>query len=112
MPIQGIEITDTYLELRGVGPRGVIHIEFASIPGNGWNQNRLNKLTEAVQNLIDVRIPLNDPSLADDPDALVDPARPDFFHDGGNLVARPVTISDLAFIDGKITFTLSRTPRS
>jgi hypothetical protein len=110
MPIAGYTVTDTYLELRGVGPNGLIRIDYTDIPGNSWNQNRLNKLVAKAQDLIDVRIPLNDPSLADDPDALVDPARPDFFHDAGDLVARSIIISDVTFdnVENKLNFTLSK----
>ncbi len=114
MPIRAIErITDGSgdeigIRLLGVGKDGIIEILYADIPGNSWNQNRLNKFTERAQDLIDYRIPLGDPSLVDDPDALVDPARPDFFHDGGDLVARPVIISDVSWDGERLNFTLTR----
>jgi hypothetical protein len=42
-----------------------------------------------------------------DPDALVDPARPDFFWNKGDLVSRPVIISDVSFTD-RLNFPLTR----
>lgn len=112
MPIQSIErIMDgpdeIGIRLNGVGKDGFVEVLYADIPGNSWNQNRLNKFAERAQELIDVRIPLTDPSLVDDPDALTDPARPDFFHDTGDLVARSVIISDVSFTD-RLNFTLTR----
>ncbi len=115
MPIQSIERvynvldpdTEVGIRLNGVGKNGFIQILYADIPGNSWNANRLKKLTERAQELIDVRIPLNDPSLVDDPDALVDPGRPDFFHDGGDLVSRSIIISNVSFTD-RLIFTLTR----
>ena len=115
MPIQSVvRIYDTAdppeeigIRLNGVGPGGFFEVLYADIPGNSWNQNRLNKFVQKAQELIDVRIPLDDPSLVDDPDALADPARPDFFHDNGDLVSRSVTISDVTFTD-RLNFTLTR----
>ena len=115
MPIQSIvRLYDTSdppeeigIRLNGVGKDGFFEVLYADIPGNSWNQNRLRIFTERAQDLIDVRIPLNDPSLVDDPDALTDPARPDFFHDAGDLVSRPVIISDVTFTD-RLNFTLTR----
>ena len=115
MPIQSIiRLYDTAdppeeigIRLNGVGKDGFMETLYADIPGNSWNQNRLNKFTQRAQDLIDVRIPLSDPSLVDDPDALVDPARPDFFHDSGDLVSRSVIISDVTFTD-RLNFTLTR----
>ena len=110
MPISSITSTPTSLTLVGVGPGGVLTVNYADIPGNSWNNNRLNKLVAKVQDLIDVRIPLDDPSLVDDPDALVDPARPDFFHEGGDLVSRSIIISDVSFdnVNDILNFKLSR----
>jgi hypothetical protein len=120
MPIQSIErLYDTSdppeeigIRLNGVGKDGFMQVLYADIPGNSWNQNRLNKFTARAQDLIDVRIPLTDPMFKEggvvvDPDVLVDPARPDFFHDSGDLVARSVIISDVSFTD-LLNFTLTR----
>lgn len=53
------------------------------IPGNSWNANRLGKLTEAIQTLADLVIPLADlPS--DDPDKTATPA--ELFSEYGNRV--------------------------
>jgi hypothetical protein len=94
------------IRIDGVGKDGFFEALYADIPGNSWNQNRLNKFTARAQDLIDVRIPLS--SLpADDPDKTIDPGRPDFFHDGGDLVARSVIISDVSFTD-RLNFTITR----
>jgi hypothetical protein len=112
MPIQGIvRLYDTSdppeevgIRLNGVGKDGFMEILYVDIPGNSWNKNRLKLFTGRAQDMIDVRIPLDDPQFMEDgvvvdPDALVDPARPDFFWDSGDLVARPVIISDVTFTD-------------
>ena len=88
------------LRFNGVGKDGFFEVLYADIQGNSWNKNRLKVLIKFIQGLIDVRIPLDDPSFVDDPDALTDPARPDFFHDGGDLVARSDIITDLTFENG------------
>lgn len=100
------------IRLDGVGKDGFIEILYIDIPGNSWNRNRLNKFASRAQAEIDIRIPLDDPQFMEegivvDPDVLVDPARPDFFHDGGDLVSRPVIISDVTFTD-VLNFTLTR----
>jgi len=101
---------ETGVRLIGVGKTGVVEIMYADIPGNSWNQNRLNKFAERAQQLIDVRIPLNDPEFVDDPAGIngSDPGRPDFFWDGGDLVARSIIISNVTFTD-RLNFTISRT---
>lgn len=120
MPIQSIvRLYDTAdppeeigIRLNGCGKDGFMEILYADIPGNSWNQNRLNKFMARAQDLIDVRIPLDsdvfkEEGIVVDPDALVDPARPDFFHDGGDLVSRSIIISDVTF-DTVLNFTLTR----
>lgn len=117
MPIQSIvRLYDTSdppeeigIRLNGVGKDGFMEILYADIPGNSWNQNRLNQFMARAQDMIDVRIPLTDPSFVDDPAGPngADPARPDFFWDGGDLVARSVIISDVTFTD-VLNFTLTR----
>lgn len=94
----------------GAGKTGVIEILYSEIPGGSWNANRLAKFAERAQQLIDYRIPLNDPELADDPHGIngADPARPNFFWDAGDLVSRPVIISDVTWDGAHLRFTLSR----
>lgn len=97
------------IRIEGVGKDGFIEVLYADIPGNSWNANRLAKFADRAQQLIDIRIPLTDPSLVDDeagPNG-ADPARPDFFWDSGDLVARPIIISDVSF-DGVLNFVLTR----
>src|SRR5210317_2053738 len=109
MPIQGIQFRrestqewvtledrdpadEDGLRLLGAGPSGVLEILYADIPGNSWNANRLAKFEERANQLLTKRQPIA--SLPDDdPDKTTDPARPDFFWDGSDLVARPVIIS-------------------
>lgn len=97
------------IRIDGVGKDGFLEIIYDDIPGNSWNQNRLNQFASRAQQYIDVRIPLTDPSLVDDPAGPngSDPARPDFFWDNGDLVARPIIISNVHFTD-KLIFTLTR----
>jgi len=131
VPIRSIErLYDTSdppeeigIRLNGVGDGGFLEVIYADVPGNSWNPNRLTKLTERVQDLIDVRIRLDDEQFKEggvvvDPDALVDPARPDFFWDGtppnGYLVARSIIISDVTWDTSRtppLNFTLTRARR-
>jgi len=118
MPISGIEFhkesTDEWvqagdrdptdedgLRLRGAGHDGTgyLTIMYTDIPGNSWNQNRLNMFTARANQYLEHRTPLTDPSLVDDPAGPngSDPARPNFFWDGGDLVAKPVVISDVTY---------------
>ena len=98
------------LRLIGAGKDGILTVMYSDIPGNSWNQNRLDKFMQRAQELIDVRIPLNDPSLADDENGPngVDPARPDFFWDNGDLVARPIVIENVTFENNMLNFTVRR----
>ena len=120
MPIQSVvRLYDTSdppveigIRLNGVGKDGFMEVIYDDIPGNSWNQNRLNMFTARAQDMIDVRIPLDSDEFKEegvtvDPDALTDPARPDFFWDSGDLVARSVIISDATFTD-RLNFTLTR----
>ena len=127
MPIRGIEFhkestgewvsasdrdpaDEDGIRLLGVGD-GIGTFMYSDVPGNSWNPQKLGRAQVYVQeNLIDVRIPLTDPSLVDDPHGPngVDPARPDFFWDDGDLVSRPVIISDVTFENEQLNFTLTR----
>jgi hypothetical protein len=97
------------LRLIGAGKTGVLEVLYSDIPGNSWNQNRLNKFTERANQLLEYRIPLTDPSLADDPAGPngSDPARPDFYWDNGDLVSRSVVVSEPTFIDGVLNFVVT-----
>ena len=128
MPIQSVvRLYDTSdppveigIRLNGCGPNGFIEGYYADIPGNRDNPQWWAKMTERVQDLIDVRIRLDDDVFKEggvvvDPDALVDPGRPDFFWDGdppnGYLVARTVLISDVTWdsaLTPPLSFKLSR----
>lgn len=113
MPIRAIErITNEQgeeigIRLLGVGANGIIEVLYKDIPGNSWNQNRLNQFTQRAQNFIDQRIAKTSLST-DDPARLEDPARPDFFWDGNDLVARPILISNVSWDGNKLNFTLTR----
>lgn len=107
---------ETGIKFVGVGQYGTIEVMYADIPGGSWNQNRLNKFMQRAQDEIDVRIRLDDDVFKEegvvvDPDALTDPARPDFFWDGtppnGYLVSRSIIISNVTFTD-RLNFTLTR----
>ena len=104
MPVQSYYSTDTYLHINGVGKDGFVRVYYADVPGNSWNQNRLNKGIEALQNLIDQRT-LRTDLPADDPARISDPARPDWFWEGSDIVARPVVVSDPVWDGVKLTWT-------
>lgn len=127
MPIQGIEFhkastqewvsasdrdpaDEDGLRLLGAGKTGTLEVMYADIPGASWNQNRLNKFVEHANQLLQYRIPLTDPSLADDENGPngVDPGRPDFFWDGGDLVSQSVVVENATFVDGVLNFTVRR----
>lgn len=128
MPIKSIErlydASDPPVEigirLNGCGPNGFVEGYYADITGNRNNPQWWAKMTARVQDMIDVRIRLDDDQFKEDgvvvdPDALTDPARPDFFWDGdppnGYLVARTILISDVSWDDGRVPplqFTLSK----
>lgn len=117
MPIGRIERlvdgggVDIGIRLHGVSGRnrdGVVQVLYADVPGGPWNTQRRTAFIVLMQLAIDYRIPLGHTDFVNDPDALVDPARPDFFHDGGFLVARPVIISEPIWEGDHMTFTLRR----
>ena len=80
---------------------------YADIPGNSWNANRLAKLVERAQQLIDKRVPLTD-LPADDPDRLADPGLPHLFWDGADLVARQCIIENATWDGTRLSFRLRR----
>lgn len=105
------------IRFNGVGPDGFVEGFYANIGGNRNNPNWWVKMAAKVQDLMDVRIRLNDVSLVDDPAGPngADPARPDFFWDGtppnGYLVSRSVIISNVSWDDNRVPpldFTLRR----
>lgn len=114
MPIQSVvRLYDTSeppeeigIRLNGCGKDGFLEFFYAA---GAWTPQRLAMYTVNAQNAIDVRIPLDDPSLVDDPAGPngSDPARPDFFWDSGDLVSRSVILSDMTFTD-RLDFTLTR----
>ena len=118
MPISGIEfhkvstqqwvdasqrdpLDEDGLRLRGAGhdPSGYLTIMYANIPGNSWNQNRLNRFAQIANGYLEFRMPLTDPDLVDDPAGPngADPAQPNFYWDAGDLVAKPIEIVDVTY---------------
>jgi len=89
------------LRLRGAGHDGTgyLTVMYADIPGNSWNQNRLKKFVERANQLLELRIPLTDPEFVDDPHGIngTDPARSDFYWDGGDLVSKSVELLDVTY---------------
>lgn len=118
MPIGHIERlkdgggADIGIRLHGVSGAnrdGVVQVLYGDIPGPpSWNAQRLKGFVDAMQDAIDYSILRTRGDMLDDPDALVDPARPDFFHSGAFLVSRAVVISDPIWQGDHMTFTLSR----
>lgn len=117
MPIQSIErLTDDLgsdigIRLHGVSGAnrdGLVQVLYADVPGGPWTTQRRTAFTVLMQLAIDYRIPLGHTDFVNDPDRLVDPGRPNFFHDGGFLVARSIVISDPIWHGDHMTFTLRR----
>lgn len=105
---QGVDIGIRLHGVSGANRDGVVQVLYADITGNQWNAVRLQRFVDALQLAIDYRINRLRFDMVDDPDALVDPARPNFFHDLGDLVARVVIISDPIWQGDYMTFTVSR----
>ena len=117
MPIQGIEFRiestqewvsiqnrdpadEDALRILGAGKDGVLTVEYSQIPGNSWNQNRLNNFVAKANELLQTRIPLDDPSLTDSQWGIngTDPDRfPVFYWDSGDLVSQSVEIFDATY---------------
>ncbi len=80
---------------------------YSDVRGNSWNAQKLRRASAYIQeNLFTKRTPLSDPSLVDDehgPNG-VDPARPEFFWEDGDLVALSAVIKDVQFVDGRLDF--------
>ena len=130
MPISGIEfhkestqewvdasardpLDEDGLRLRGAGHDGTgyLTVMYADIPGNSWNQNRLNKFVDRANQLLELRIPLTDPEFVDDPHGIngTDPARSDFYWDGGDLVSKSVVVSNASYSpETGLIFTVSK----
>lgn len=91
MPVHKIQLvpggirvyTDANIYFEGVA---------ADFPGNRAAKEAALKV--ALQDWLDVRQPISD-LPDDDPDKTTDPARPDLFWDGGDLVGRGVLVTDV-----------------
>ena len=92
--------TDTYIEINVGGTKR--RLNYADVPGNVWSAKRLERAKTMLQGFLDTRIPLVD--LPDDePTKTVDPRAEwggHFFWEGGDLVGRPDTITDVQW-DGE-----------
>ena len=100
------------LRIYGIGNDGLYTIMYVDIPGNSWNQNRLNKFIERANQLAVHRIPLTDPSLVDDPYGPngTDPNNyPKAFWDGGDLCCQTVIFSDATYDSTTQTLNFVRT---
>lgn len=96
------------LRLIGAGPSGVLTLMYSDIPGNSWNQNRLNKFVEIAHEFLTKRQSIAD-LPADDPDKTIDPNNyPWLYWDAGDLCSRTIEISDVTFTDGQLNFTVSQ----
>jgi hypothetical protein len=95
----------------GKHPSGYLEVLYENIPGSSWNPQRLAKFAERANQFLEYRIPLTDPSLVDDPAGPngADPARPDFYWDSGDLVAKAMELSDVTYsAENGLNFTLTR----
>lgn len=121
MPIQRIErLTDgdgieTGIRLHGAGSKPFVEVLYADVAGNPdptkWNAAKLANFESLVQDGIDKRIGLNDPSLSEDPDGSTDPAREDLFYEGGDLVGRSIIFNNSSYnvASGTMSFSIRRT---
>ena len=94
--VSSISSTAQWIDLNPGG--GVSRVNHSDLRV-GSDALRSADMKERLQNIIDVRIPLAD-LPDDDEDKITDPGRPDFFHDQGDLVARPCIVTDV-FWDGE-----------
>jgi len=95
------------IRINGVGKDGFIQVLYSEIPGNSWNQQRLNRFRDQGQLLIDERTLRTDLD-PDDPARLADPALPNWFWDGTDIVARPYLLGTVTFTD-KLNVEIIRT---
>ncbi len=120
MPIQRIERlvdegdVEIGIRLHGAGSNnsGIAEVLYADVAGNPdpaiWNTAKLSNFESLMQDKIDVRIKLNDPSLSEDPVGSTDPGREDFFYEGGDLVSRSVIFSKASFEAPRMSFEIRR----
>lgn len=98
------------LRLRGAGHDGTgyLTIMYSDIPGNSWNQHRLDLFTQRANDLLTLRIPLAD-LPADDPDKTTDPNNfPWLYWDSGDLCSRTVTVSNATWDGTQLNFAVIR----
>ena len=112
LPLEHIFQGETPVGTRmlGAGRTGEIVIMYDDITGNVGNAAWLNKFRDAIQDKIDVVDPLSS-FPPDDPARITDPDREDFFHDGGNLVARSVIIYDVVWLGDRVSYSVRRAKR-
>jgi hypothetical protein len=102
MPIQAIEITDTYVLIRRSGEEWQFF--YADFPQtDDTPEKKVQRIIDNVQRqFLDTRIKLSD-LPDDDPDKNTDPGLPHLFHEGqgGNaeLVSRSIVIEDVTWDD-------------
>lgn len=96
------------LRLIGAGKGQAIEVMYADIPGNSWNQNRLNKFVDRANEILTTRQPLSG-LPDDDPDKTTDPNDfPWLYWDGGDLCSRTVTVSEATWDGSQLSFRISR----
>lgn len=106
MSIQKVEITDNLIRLSLGGKK--VEVVYDSISGK-MSQAKASKIKTALQDLIDLRIPIA--SLPDDdPDKTTDPANDAMFWDGTDLVSRNCIVVSITWDGSNIISTL-RVPR-
>lgn len=96
--------------MRLLGTRwGDLEFLYDDIPGNSWTAARLKKAQDKINRALQVRVPLDDPSLAGDPAAESDPGLPNFYWDNGELVSFSAQIKNLSYSDeGGLYFEVTR----
>jgi len=88
--------------INGCGDTGVIEVFYSEIkqPQQAWNNARLNKLRDRLQDLCDHRVSRSDPEFMDDPAVASNPNRESFFWEGADLVSRPLIIVSVYLENG------------
>ena len=87
------------VRLYGAGkhPSGYLEVLYENIPGNSWNQNRLNQFASRANTLAVTRIPLAD-LPDDDLDKTTDPDDyPRAYWDGSDYCSRAIEIDEVSF---------------
>lgn len=86
-----------------------MEVRYADIPGQSWNQNRMDQFQARVNLALQTRTPIAelDPS---DPASQADPAMDGYYWDGTDLVEQDYAVEDLTYsAQAGLNFTIRKT---